>query len=52
MQNNAERFWASKMSRYKRYVVKADVAKSNVYCILVDLYDLCFPLGYRTINMS
>ena len=27
------RFWASKMSRYIRFVVKADVVKSNVYCI-------------------
>ena len=31
MQNNAARFWESKMGRYKRFVVKAAVVKSKVY---------------------
>ena len=30
------RFWASKMSRYIRFVIKADVVKSNVYCMSGD----------------
>ena len=57
MQNNAARFWASKMSRYKRFVVKADVVKSNVYCVCiwflcVDKYVMILHYGYWLIPLS